>query len=154
MSYITVITLAEAKTYLGVDDTARNDEITRMINSACSYVEKYTNVLLFDREQTYYFNQETCVRVYDFPINSLVSPVDAERTRRSTYSFYSRATADVEELVLNVGYADPANVPSELKEAALEIIAVWFYSSDKRNDTSLIPMSIKQSLDINKRFLI
>lgn len=154
MVYIDVIPLETAKTYLGIDDTARDVEITRMINSACGYIEKYTNVLLVDREQTYYFDDNNCVRVYDFPINSLTSPVNAVRTRRGTYSFYSTSTSSVTELVLNVGYSVVADVPSDIVEAALEIIAVWFFSSEKRNDTSLIPMSIKQVLDLHKRFLL
>lgn len=154
MVYIDVIPLETAKTYLGIDDTARDVEITRMINSACGYIEKYTNVLLVDREQTYYFDDNNCVRVYDFPINSLTSPVNAVRTRRGTYSFYSTSTSSATELVLNVGYSVVADVPSDIVEAALEIIAVWFFSSEKRNDTSLIPMSIKQVLDLHKRFLL
>jgi hypothetical protein len=154
MVYIDVIPLETAKTYLGIDDTARDVEITRMINSACVYIEKYTNVLLADREQTYYFDDNNCVRVYDFPINSLTSPANAVRTRRGTYSFYSTSTSSATELVLNVGYSVVADVPSDIVEAALEIIAVWFFSSEKRNDTSLIPMSIKQVLDLHKRFLL
>ena len=154
MVYIDVIPLETAKTYLGIDDTARDVEITRMINSACGYIEKYTNVLLVDREQTYYFDDNNCVRVYDFPINSLTSPVNAVRTRRGTYSFYSTSTSSATELVLNVGYSVVADVPSDIVEAALEIIGVWFFSSEKRNDTSLIPMSIKQVLDLHKRFLL
>jgi hypothetical protein len=154
MVYIDVIPLETAKTYLGIDDTARDVEITRMINSACGYIEKYTNVLLVDREQTYYFDDNNCVRVYDFPINSLTSPANAVRTRRGTYSFYSTSTSSATELVLNVGYSVVADVPSDIVEAALEIIGAWFFSSEKRNETSLIPMSIKQVLDLHKRFLL
>lgn len=154
MAYIDVITLEDAKTYLGIDDTARDAEVTRMINSACSYMEKYTNLILVDKERTYYFDDSNCVRVYDFPINSVTSPADAVRTRRGTYSFYSTSTSTATELVLNVGYTTPSDVPSEIIEAGLQIIAVWFYSSEKRNDTSIIPMNIKQILDQHKRFLL
>ena len=154
MSYIDVITLETAKTYLGIDDTARDSEITRMINSACSYIEKYTNLILSDKDQTYYFDDNNCVRVYDFPINSLTSPLNAVRTRRGSYSFYSTSTPSITELVLNVGYSSALDVPSEIIDAGLQIIAVWFFSSEKRNDTSIIPMNIKQILDQYKRFLL
>lgn len=154
MSYIDVITLETAKTYLGIDDTARDSEITRMINSACSYMENYTNLILSEKEQTYYFDDNKCVRVYDFPINSLTSPLNAVRTRRGSYSFYSTSTSEATELVLNVGYTNASDVPSEIIEAGLQIISVWFFSSEKRNDTSIIPINIKQILDQHKRFFL
>ena len=47
MSYLSVITLERAKNYLRVDlDFDTDDaEITAMINGACSYIEKKTNLI-------------------------------------------------------------------------------------------------------------
>ena len=154
MAYIDVVTLEATKTYLGIDDTSRDTEIVRMINSACTYIEKYTNVILAAKAVTYYFDDNNCVRVYDFPINSLTSPTNAVRTRRGTYSFYSTSTSSATELILNVGYAVATDVPSDLIEAALEMIKVWFFSSESRAQTNLVPMNIKQVLDLHKRFLL
>ena len=47
MSYLTVIPLADAKAYLKVEDTATDDEITRMIKSSLAYLEKRTNILVY-----------------------------------------------------------------------------------------------------------
>ena len=154
MAYIDVITLQTAKDYLGVDDTARDPEITRMINSACLYIENYTRVIIAARAETYYFDNNGCVRVYDFPINSLTSPANAVRTRRGTYSFYSTPTTSETELVLNIGYVTPSDVPSTIVDAALQIIGVWFYGSEKQNNTGVMPMNINQLLDQHKRFLL
>ena len=51
MSYITVITLAEAKNYLRVDPTLTGDDsaITRMIESALKFIERYTNIICYQR---------------------------------------------------------------------------------------------------------
>lgn len=76
MAYIDVITLASAKLYLRVDDTLTEDDaqITNMISSALKYVEKYTQVLVFARSKTYRMINGF-VRVYDFPINSVITPL-------------------------------------------------------------------------------
>lgn len=153
MSYLSVISLVDAKTYLGVDDTARDTEITRMINSAFVYIETYTNVFVFAREKVYYKEQGNCLSVYDFPINSVVSPDVVEAKKRSLYTNYTLSDSDA-ELTLNIGYADPANVPSDIKEVALQMIEMWFYGTEKTNQDLKIPSSAKMVLDLHKRFII
>lgn len=73
--YLDVITLAEAKLYLRVDDTLTADDaqITSMINVALKYVEDYTSILVFSRDKTYRLINGL-KRVYDFPINSVINP--------------------------------------------------------------------------------
>ncbi len=75
MAYIDVISLANAKLYLRVDDTLTEDnaQITNMISVALKYVEDYTQILVFDRDKTYRMING-CVRVYDYPINSVIKP--------------------------------------------------------------------------------
>jgi len=73
MSYLNVITLERAKNYLRVDlDFDTDDaEITSMISASCRYVEKRTNHILYARDIVY---NGTCqVKVYDYPINSIVT---------------------------------------------------------------------------------
>jgi len=51
MSYLSVISLERAKNYLRIDTTLTDDdaEITAMINGACSYIEKRTNLIFYPR---------------------------------------------------------------------------------------------------------
>ena len=76
MAYIDIIPLADAKVYLRIDDTLTEDDaqITRMISAALSYVENYTNHILVSADKTYRM-VNGFVRVYDYPINSVVSPL-------------------------------------------------------------------------------
>ena len=51
MAFIDVVTLAEAKQYLRVDDSFTDDDtlITLLINVSGDYLEKFTNHLLYAR---------------------------------------------------------------------------------------------------------
>ena len=75
MAYIDVISLANAKLYLRVDDTLTEDnaQITSMIDVALKYVEDYTQILVFARDKTYRMINGI-KKVYDFPINSVIKP--------------------------------------------------------------------------------
>jgi len=132
MAYIDVITLAQAKEYLRVDDDLTEDDaaITIMINSALSYVEKKTRVFVFARDIDYRLING-CISVYDFPINSAVSPVEADLTIENytlydTYQFESNNTI----LTLNVGHVLPTDVPDEVRTVALKIIDLLYYEKD------------------------
>lgn len=148
MSYLTVISLETAKKYLRIDnDLTEDDElITSMIKAACLYVEKRTNHILFARNITY--NGACQVLVYDYPINSVVTIPDPFLLKRALYTIYP----DVKEVELNVGYAEGA-VPDDLIQPMLQMIKVWYYESEKQVNSTLIPESVKEALDLNKRFL-
>jgi hypothetical protein len=135
MSYLTVISLDRAKNYLRVDPDLIEDntEITTMINAALRYVEKRTNNLVYARNATY---TGVCqVKVYDYPINSIVTDPNDKTVE------------------LNVGYLTADLVPDELIEAALQMIKVWYYESEKQVNSTLIPESVKEALDVYRRFL-
>lgn len=144
MAYIDVIPLEIVKDYLGIDDTSRDREITRMIDSACRYIEKYTNVMLVEREKDY-FNTNGCIRVYDYPINTESELQEV----KSTYSLYS-----TDSITLSVGYELATEVPSDLVDAGLQIIDNWFYASENRTNANVLPMGAKMILDLHKRFII
>lgn len=144
MAYIDVIPLEIVKDYLGIDDTARDTEITRMITSACLYIEKYTNIILVEQEKTY-IDSNGCIRVYDYPINT-ISDVS---TVKATYTLY-----EVESIDLSVGYEVATDVPSDIVDAGLQIIDNWFYSSETRTNPNILPMGAKMILDQYKRFII
>jgi hypothetical protein len=156
MAYLDVISLAEAKTYLRVDDTLTDDDtqISRMIKSALSTIEKRTNVLVYARSKNYLF-QDYCVRVYDFPINSLTSPTDAEVENKALHTNYEASKTTDVTLVLNVGYVDPLDVPYELIDCALQYVKYLYYEAetDKANK-GMLPLWLQDMINQNKRFII
>lgn len=149
MAYIDVLTLARVKNYLRIDEDLTDDdnEITSMINAACRFVEKRTNHLFYNRDVIY--SNELNLKVYDFPINDIVTPADPIVIHFSTYDLFPNETT----VTLNVGYEDPTDVPDELLQACLQMIKVWYYESEKQVNTTLIPEAAMQAIDINRRFL-
>jgi hypothetical protein len=112
MAYIDVITLAQAKLYLRVDDTLTEDDtqITNMINSALRYIEVYSGHLMFDRAKTYRMI-DGYVRIYEYPINSVISPaanVFASGTAQCT-SVIATDTLVVNGLTYTAVSGDPAD---------------------------------------------
>ena len=149
MSYLSVITLERAKNYLRIDTTLTDDdaEITAMINSACSYIEKRTNLIFYPRNKTY---KGACqVKVYDYPINSIVTDPAPFAYEQPMFTIYP----DVKKVELNVGFIDPTDIPDELIQACLQMIKVWYYESEKQINTTLIPESVKEAIDLNRRFI-
>ena len=158
MAYIDIITLADAKIYLRIDDTLTEDDaqITRMINVALSYVGRYTNHVLFAKEKTYRLISG-CVSVYDYPINSYTSPIEAdydlieEKTLHNNYNY--GITNDL--ITINVGYTLPADVPQELIEVAYELIESLYYEKETNKSIQSRISTISQMiLDQYKRFIV
>ena len=170
MAYLDVIPLADAKVYLRIDDTLTEDDaqITRMIKGALAYVEQWTNVLVTQQAAKEYVITDRCVRVYDYPINSVVKGLDDEdadvtltyetnydKELKHLYTNYFNIDSDAVKLVLDVGHVLPADVPSELIEVAYEIIDLMYYEheSGKKYDKDLSTLSVN-ILNRHKRFLI
>lgn len=155
MAYIDIIPLADAKVYLRVDDTLTEDDtqITRMINAALSYVERYTNHILFAKDKDYRLING-CVRVYDFPFNSYVTPIEDdfdEIENKTLHTNYTYGSSN-DLITLNVGYTLPADVPQELVEVAYEIIDIYYYGKETgKTMADLSPLS-RDMLDQYKRF--
>ena len=148
MSYLSVITLERAKNYLRIDADLTDDdtEITSMINGALRFIEKRTNHIMFTQSKTY--TGKCNVKVYDYPINSITTDPNPVVELFSLYTVYD----DVETVTLNVGYA-VNTVPDDLIQPMLQMIKVWYYESEKQVNSTLIPESVKEALDLNKRFL-
>lgn len=148
MSYLTVLPLARVKTYLRLDTGFTDDdtEITSMLKGACSFVEKRTNHIFYAREKTYTGSCQ--VKVYDFPINAVVLATDPFVAHYGSFDLYP----NTKEVTLNVGYA-LGEVPDELVQACLQIIKVWYYESEKQVNSTLIPESVKQVIDVYRRFI-
>ena len=149
MAYIDVISVEREKNYLRIDTTLTDDdaEITAMINGACSYIEKRTNLIFYPRNKTY---KGACqVKVYDYPINSIVTDPAPFAYEQPMFTIYP----DVKTVELNVGFTDPNDITDELIQACLQMIKVWYFESEKQVNTTLIPESVKEAIDLNRRFI-
>ncbi len=151
-NYTDVISLERAKLYLKIDDgqTITDDEITSMINSSLSFIEKRTNHIFKTRDKVYYKDCALVqqVKVYDYPIDNTVTDLNIQY--RPLYAIVPTVN-DV--VTLTIGYDNVDDIPNELIDAALQIIKVWFYESEKQENTSLIPLSVLQAIDVNRRFI-
>lgn len=152
MSYLTILPLAEAKNYLRLDDDLTEDDglVTSMITAAFQFLEKRTCYIMYARDITYYVGEEG-LEVYDYPINSVVSPVEYTDLRFSSRTQYSLTEAG--ELVLNVGYETVEAVPGTFKHIALQIIDYWYYQNEKKITDSTIPELLRQQIDVYRRFV-
>lgn len=150
MSYLSIITLEQARNYLRIDEDFTDDDasIINMINASLSFIEKRTNHIMFPRDKEYIGDK--CVNVYDYPINL---PLPDGHTA-CKYSTYSNVTTKDRAVVLNVGYLIPGDVPTELIEVALQMLSVFYYEAEKQANTALIPENVMTLLDCNRRFLL
>lgn len=159
MSYISVLSLATIKTYLRIDDTQNetDSELTSMINSALSYIEKHTNVMLYDRDKDYLVI-DNCARVYDFPINSVTTPAsssDYSIEQKHLYTNYTLSNPSATTLTLNVGYDDPVDIPPELIDLAKVIIKVMYYEQETNQSfKEMLPQWANEILNANRRFVL
>jgi len=154
MSYLTVISLTEAKLYLRVDDTLTEDDalIKLAINTALQHLEDQTYHIAFAREKTY-FCRNGCRRIYDYPINSVIFPAaSVDASVRNLHTDYNIGTEG--NLILNVGYEDPLDYPDSLKNVALEIIDLLYYANE--TDKTINDLSVMSKMTINefRRFLV
>lgn len=149
MGYLDVITLELAKNYLRIDSDLTEDDvdITSMINASLRYVEQRTRHFMYARDVVY--NGSCQVKVYDYPINSIVTDPAPWFITRSLYTIYP----DVKTVTLNVGYETSEKVPDVFIQSALQIIKVWYYEAEKQVNSQMIPISVTEALDVEKRFL-
>ena len=148
-AYTDVISLERAKLYLKIDSlqTETDDEITSMINSSLSFIEKRTGHIFKTKTKTFY----SCalvnsVIVYEYPI------IDAP-TGTQVRQLNSIVPTVNRSVVLTLGYSDVDDITNELIDAALQLLKVWFYESETQQNTSLIPLSVMQAIDVNRRFV-
>jgi hypothetical protein len=149
--YTDVISLEQAKLYLKVDDgqTITDDEITGMINSALSFIEKRTNHIFKTREKVYFKDCALVqqVKVYDYPIDNID---ELDIIYRPLYAIVPTVNNMV---TLTTGYTSVEDIPSELIDSALQLINFWFYNSETKNAMNSVPDFVLSNIDINRRFL-
>ena len=169
MAYIDVITLAEAKNYLRIDDTLSDDDaqITSLISAALGFVEQETNIFVYQRSAKEYVITDRCVRVYDYPINSVIKGIDDDdadvtltyktnynKEKKHLYTNFYNIDSDAVTLVLDVGHVLPSSVPAELKEVAFEIIDLLYYEHETGKTIKDLSTLSKMVLNNHKRFLL
>lgn len=137
MSYLAQIGLQDAKDWLRLDNNDNDRIITMMINSASSFFEKSTNVLIYQREKSYKQHD----RIYDFPI--------ADTTNLTEKANYYIADKNV---TLDVGYAS-GELPDEVKEVILTMVETKFYANEDEG-ISNYPAYVMQSINRFRRFSI
>lgn len=151
-NYTDVISLEQAKLYLKIDDgqTITDDEITGMINSALSFIEKRTNHIFKTREKVYFKDCALVqqVKVYDYPIDNTETELDIEY--RPLYAIVPTVNNMV---TLTTGYTSVEDIPSELIDSALQLINFWFYNSETKNAMNSVPDFVLSNIDVNRRFL-
>jgi len=151
LSHLDVISLDRAKLYLKIDSlqTETDDEISSMIKSSLSFIEKRTGHIFLTKNKTYYSCALTdSVIVYDYPIDNSVSLLNIQY--RQTNAIVPTTNGSV---TLTLGYTDIDEVPNELIDAALQLIKVWFYESETQSNSTLIPLSVMQAIDVNRRYI-
>ena len=144
MAYTDIISVEDAKDYLGVDDTSRDAEIARLIKSALKYLEKRTNIIMQEVVKIYPI-VDGCVRVYDSPIITTSFPSSTTRTKKSLYSLFE--DNELTEISLTVGSID---VDSDLIEAGYMLIEHYFQEGDR----SKLPLEVENIINMNKRFVV
>jgi hypothetical protein len=151
-NYTDVISLEQAKLYLKIDDgqTVTDDEITGMINSALSFIEKRTNHIFKTRDKVYFKDCALVqqVRVYDYPIDNTETELEIEY--RPLYAIVPTVNNMV---TLTTGYTSVEDIPSELIDSALQLINFWFYNSETKNAMNSVPDFVLSNIDVNRRFL-
>lgn len=145
-SYVEIIPLETAKTFLKIDagQTQTDDEITGMINSACSYIEKRTGWIFFERAKQYFGTD--FVTVFDCPINLL----PAGSTKKNQYSIIPTVNGEV---TLNIGATLATEIPAPLLDSALQIVNFWFYNKETDGAENSIPNFVVQNIDTYRRFI-
>jgi hypothetical protein len=151
-NYIDVISLEQAKDYLKIDSgqTTTDNEITAMINSALSYIEKRTNHIFKTRDKVYYKDCALVqqVKVYDYPIDNSVTELDI------VYKQNYAIVPTIDDVVtLTIGYSSVDDIPSELIDSALQLINFWFYNSETKNAMNTVPDFVAINIDVNRRFI-
>jgi len=149
MSYLSVISLEDAKTYLGVDDTSRDAEISRFIKSALSYLEKVTNVHVIAKDKTYQYDSTDCVYVYDYPINSTTNTT-ATAEIKTLYSIYTESDSSIDSITLNIGYTNVVEIDPDWIECGYVLIEC-LYEGGK---LAALPDLIKIMISTLKRFVV
>ena len=170
MAYLDVLPLATTKTYLRIDDDQNETdaEITSMIKSALRYIERRTNVMVVQYALKEFIITKGCVKVYDHPINSVVKGIDDDdadvtltyktnyyKEDKHLYTLYSGIDVDAVKLVLDVGYTDADDVPTDIIDVAKYIVKLMYFEQETdKSFMDRIPEWVNETINYHRRFTI
>lgn len=148
MTYNEILPLTEVKNYLRLEDDFTEDDtaIERMVRSALQFIEKRTNHIFQLRTDVNYTSNGNCITVFDYPIR--YSGDDVVLYYSDKVVFHSKS------IIADVGYLSIDDVPSALIDAALQMIKLFYFESEKQIDTTLLPQSVMQIINSYRRFTV
>lgn len=151
------VTLADAKRHLRLDENIDDPQIQDAIDDAAGWVERYTGHLLTEREVTEHFSglRDATLKVWPIAADApfAVTYLDAAgeavtvaggrldaatrraRVRMPYGRYWPFPNADQAfSVTITAGYADPTDVPRNLRRAMLVMITA-FYEDREGGDT-------------------
>ena len=151
--YGNIISVYDAKRYLRLDDGFTEDDvdIERMIASALEYITKQTNYVFRVQNKTYRQDYECNTYIYDFPVNT----TDFSPNIPVYHSGYIKfRKTDV--VTASVGFSSKNDdmFPHALIDCALQIIKVWYYSSETNENSTLMPKAVEDIIRTYRRCII
>ncbi len=137
-TYLDIIPLQEAKDYLRVDGNDFDVIIELYIKSACRIFENKTEVALAEKD-------------LDFKVGKryYVDPISDETLVERKGLYFIPA----QDITLTVGYADPLEVPGDIKQAILKMVEGMYWAEEK-NEPFYISAFSNIVINNHKRFWI
>lgn len=144
MTALDVITLEQAKEFLVIDFPDRDEEITRNIKSAISYIERYTNVMTYEREKSYTLTG-CSLEIYDAPI-SLITTVSIVKHNVLSITVFGKSG---DTILATVGHNNVDDIPEDLISAAYILIS--YLTENKGLYPAELPWDIQILLNQQRR---
>lgn len=152
-SYLDLISVAQAKVYLRIDDTLNEDDsdIEQMIKASFLFIERYTNHIFINRS----FSQLVPPIIYNYPITEIdgVADEDLSNYYQRNLDYYCGEQQKPVMTNYKAGYLNTEDVPADFIQCAKQLIKVFYYESEKQENSTLIPISVRQVLDQYRRFV-
>lgn len=153
MTPLDIISLEQAKAELvmtGIDD--RDAEITRLIETAIAWVEKYTSYYLYQRNLSFTaYGYETFLPFYPITVTGVTYEGEPyTKYKEKLYPLELRVTAPPQSTIeATVGFANVSDIPPPLIEAAYKLIVYLFNNKDIYMAT--LPMDVQVLLNQFRR---
>lgn len=134
------VTLAEAKAWCRIDGTDEDALVTALIAAARLEVETMTGLALI----TQTWRLATCpkgllVLLPVAPVSALVAAPDGAVIQGDAVLLAELATGEI-TIDYTAGFGDAADVPADLKQAVMLLVAYWFENRDA--GTSGVPVGL------------
>jgi hypothetical protein len=141
---LSIISLEQAKEFLVIDFPDRDEEITRNIKSAISYIERYTNVMTYEREKSYTLTG-CSLEIYDAPI-SLITTVSMVKHNVLSITVFGKSGDTV---LATVGHNNIDDIPEDLISAAYILIS--YLTENKNLYPAELPWDIQVLINMYRR---